>query len=497
MRPWALARRLADDPGLHAPFLTAAALLMFLGRPGSFVAQNYDGAYYAQKAKEMLATGSVWVVPYHGEPTFDNAPLPFWLMGLSFRVFGVSEYAAVVPTALFGLLTVLLTRRIALALTGDARAGLLAGLILLFPGFFVDYARRPMADVVLTGWVTAAMLCFARGLERPAWLLGFGLCTGLAMLTKSVLGLFPLGVALAYGLAARRLDLLRSPLLWAAAALALGVGSSWYAASWARFGAEFWDTHFGWLIVERGLRGPRGSDHPSDSLYALGYLRLLAGTYWPWLPLAAIGVWQTARRARRNPSEPGLLPLVWLLVPLVVLSASPTQMLRYLLQAFPALALLSAGAAVGWAPLRGGGLLGPALVLATAGVALFVALTPIGFGPAVSLSERGRDAKALAPIVRLNTSPRDEVGNYKLAAWNPRNAMLFYADRFVADPVEDPVELVLRLQESPSSTWLTRAPEFDRLDEQFPGLLYLIQSSGRYAYFTSARGATRIRYDRP
>lgn len=497
MKLWALLRRLSGDEAFHGPFLAASALLIFLGRPSAFVVENYDGAYYAQKAKEMLAAGSFWVVPYHGEPSFDNAPFALWALALAFRLFGVSAYAAVLPTALFGVATVLLTYRFSLALFRDRGTALLAGLVLLFPGYFVDYARRPMLDVALTFWVTAALFCFHRALASPRWFPAFGLCTALGILTKSVLGAFPLLIGFATLGCARRSDVLRSPLFWCGVALALGLGSSWYAVNALRFGQAFGDVHFGWLLFERGWVGAGDGAAARDPLFFLATLRLLAANTWPWLPFALLGAWRAARRAWRERSAPDLLVLLWIAVPLAVMSASRTQLLRYVLPVFPALALLTSGffGEVLAPPRRLA--LQAILLAACAGVALFVAATPIPVPRAVSLAGRGSDIAALAPAVRLNTPPQAEVGNYLLPAWNPRNAVLFYADRYLGDPIGDPVELLLRLQEDPRGTWLTRVAEFHRLEEEFPQQLYLIQSSGPYALFTSARARERVRYDFP
>ena len=80
--------------------------LIFLGRQLDVGLPNYDDAYYAQKAKEMAASGNFWVVTHNSSPDFANPPFPFWMTALAFKFFGVSGYAAVFFPALFGLATV-------------------------------------------------------------------------------------------------------------------------------------------------------------------------------------------------------------------------------------------------------------------------------------------------------------------------------------------------------------------------------------------------------
>ena len=50
-------------------------------------------------------------------------------------------------------------------------------------------------------------------------------------------------------------------------------------------------------------------------------------------------------------------------------------------------------------------------------------------------------------------------------------------------------------EENPRSTWLSRLEDFRKLEERYPGQLYLIQSQGSYAYFTAAKVRDQIRYD--
>ena len=88
-------------------FLIYSSLLAFLGRQLDRGITNFDDAYYAQKAKEIFLSDSLWVVTWQGGARFfDNPPLPFWLTGLAYKVFGVSGYAAVFSSAIFGVLIV-------------------------------------------------------------------------------------------------------------------------------------------------------------------------------------------------------------------------------------------------------------------------------------------------------------------------------------------------------------------------------------------------------
>jgi 4-amino-4-deoxy-L-arabinose transferase-like glycosyltransferase len=88
--------RLLSNRTFQLIFLIFSSLLCFLGRQLDRGITNFDDAYYAQKAKEIFLSDSLWVVTWRGTAHFfDNPPLPFWLTGLAYKFFGVSGYGAV------------------------------------------------------------------------------------------------------------------------------------------------------------------------------------------------------------------------------------------------------------------------------------------------------------------------------------------------------------------------------------------------------------------
>src|SRR5438876_11234552 len=83
-------RRVRRTSLLVLMLLPAALLYPTLG----FHLLEPDEGRYAQIPKEMLAHGN-WMVPtLQGEPYLDKPPLMYWLVALSYRVFGVCPEAA-------------------------------------------------------------------------------------------------------------------------------------------------------------------------------------------------------------------------------------------------------------------------------------------------------------------------------------------------------------------------------------------------------------------
>ena len=53
-----------------------------------------DEGRYAEIPREMLAQGD-WVVPYlNSEPYLDKPPLLYWLVMLSYQIFGIHDWSA-------------------------------------------------------------------------------------------------------------------------------------------------------------------------------------------------------------------------------------------------------------------------------------------------------------------------------------------------------------------------------------------------------------------
>lgn len=163
----------------------------------NFMLLEPDEARYAQIPKEMLEDGS-WVVPtLHNEPYLDKPPLMYWLVALSYKVFGVSEASArLIPAACVHgtiLMLYLLGRRS----LGERAAFWAAMLLTVAPGF-LGIARLLVLDGLLTFCVTTSVLCgfeaVRNGTFRRGWWVAAAVFSGLGFLTKGPISevlLFP------------------------------------------------------------------------------------------------------------------------------------------------------------------------------------------------------------------------------------------------------------------------------------------------------------------
>lgn len=155
-----------------------------------------DEPRYAWIARDMAETGD-WVTPrLYGKPWFEKPVLYYWGAAASFKLFGVSEAAARLPSAISALLATLALAWLAWRLYGNETA---RWLLLLLPTTvdMIGFSHAAATDMPFSGMLTIAMVCAAVviGLTRnenssvmlqTPWLALalFGVFLGLAVLAK-------------------------------------------------------------------------------------------------------------------------------------------------------------------------------------------------------------------------------------------------------------------------------------------------------------------------
>ena len=461
------------DPKIQSLFLLLLAGLMFFMKLGEGGLANYDHCFYAQKAKEILQSGS-WLTMHHaGNPAFENPPMYMWLVALAYKCFGVNEYAAQFPSALLAVGAVGLTARLARDQFGSW-AGLYAGFVLVTTTVFAKYARRGMVDITLTFFGLVAFMAFRKALQRnPKYFLLFGAASGAGILTKSVLGFFPPLIAVLFLLFTRRFKVLFSGWFLAGMGMALALGGVWYWHETMRFGSAFLSAHFGWLIFQRGFQ-----DNPESWWKHLSYLRDLAIFYWPWLPVAAYGGYRLARQAPKDSGA--FLFLLWPLVIISVMSVMRTRVFWYVLPAFPFLAIWAGVALDRW--------VSPAKRIPTAKIVMgfsMVLLVCLQIFPIRFSMEREQDVRAMAPYVKaLAGSKEVRVLAYRQAYYGLNNALLFYSDH-AADPIfQKPEELAAAWKADSLVLCVTDASELPALRKEIPNL-HLVKTTSRRCLFAN------------
>ena len=339
-----MTNRTRTDALLLAGF---CAFLFFYGL-GQFGLIGADEPRYAQVAREMLQRHD-WITPVlGGRPWLEKPPLYYWQAIVAYRILGVSDWAARLPSAI------------------DATFLVLAVYFFLRrfqPGFELDGALMAASSGGIMGFARAASMDMALAAAFTMALLSWWTWhdTGKRMYLASFYGLLALGtlakgpvapflaflVVVSYAAAVRELRLLLKTFWLPGIILFCVVALPWYFAVQAR-NPEF----FREFIVEHNLgRFSKNLYHHTQPFWY--YLPVTALALLPWTVFAIAGFarslrkWWASRRANgasRSDSQYRLriFATCWLVVPVIFFSISQSKLAGYILPAIPAGALLLA-----------------------------------------------------------------------------------------------------------------------------------------------------------
>lgn len=336
-----MTNRTRTDSLLLAGF---CAFLFFYGL-GQFGLIGADEPRYAQVAREMLERHD-WITPVlGGQPWLEKPPLYYWQAMLAYQIFGVSDWAARLPSAIDATFLVLaiyffLRRfRHGFELDGALIAASTAGVM--------GYARAASTDMALAAFFTIGMLGWWGWREsgNRTYLAGFFGFLALGALAKGPVAPFlALVVIILYAMAVRELRLVLKTLWLPGIVLFCAIALPWYFAVQARNPGFFHE-----FIVEHNLgRFSENLYHHTEPFWY--YLPVTALAFLPWTVFAiaalvqSVRTWWTDRNsiARLQDgvgNQLGIFACCWLVVPLVFFSASHSKLPGYMLPAIPAGAL--------------------------------------------------------------------------------------------------------------------------------------------------------------
>ena len=443
----ALYNLMTDQRYRFALVVFLALVVIFTKLEGNGLA-TWDDCFYAQKAKEINETGSWMTLHYAGEPAFENPPFFIWLIALSYKIWGINEYAAIFPSALFGLLSIVLIYFFTKYIF-DSWTAFFSSFVLTTTFYFTKYARHAMIDVTLSFFVTLALFALVLALRRDKrYFILWGLAISVCVLLKSILGFFPALITVVYLLASGQWKIIFNKWFLFGSGIVLTLGCSWYIHQYITFGNLFINVHFKWLILQRGF------NLPAEPWYAhLSYLKDLFFMYWPWVPVLVWGLYQFIRLTLKKDHN-ALLLLLWIFIIVIVMSLTQSRMFWYIMPIFPAAAIICGYVLNGWLTDTG----------------------KINFTPVRLSSIRERDIRTIAPYVKYLASQKAKVTGFGYSYYSLNNPLLFYSDH-AANPIYNSFKEF-------SNQFLANQPlicivNADRLDSVLTNLssVYIIRST--------------------
>jgi 4-amino-4-deoxy-L-arabinose transferase-like glycosyltransferase len=360
---------------LSIGWLLLISSIAFLWNLGSIGLVDKTEPMFVEAARQMVLTGD-WITPYwNGETRFDKPPLVYWLMAIAFKIFGINEGAARLPSALAAIALVVLgfytLRYFGFPNPSDQgvkdksnlqqrqlwASAWIGSAIIAFNPAWIAWGRTGVSDMLLAACMSLALLSFFLGYAQPEkaqqkagmfsvqqqWYLGFYVFAALAVLAKGPVGIvLPVMIIAAFLLyVGKWREVLREMRILRGSAIFLAIAVPWFVLVTLANGQAYIDNFFGYHNLQRFTSVV--SHHPGPWYY---YIPVILVGLIPWsiyLPAAIARLrfwrrdrWQSAPRSHHL----GIFALFWLAVIVVFFSISVTKLPSYVLPSMPASAIL-------------------------------------------------------------------------------------------------------------------------------------------------------------
>jgi len=310
---------------------------------------------HAEAAREMLLRHN-WVTLYvNGVRYLEKAPLMYWSVAASYKLFGVNEWSTRFPLMLGVLAMILATYGLGRRALGGP-GGFDSGLVLATALGPYLFTRFLIPDVLVGLWLTLTFWLFLESLEQPQpskWICwGLAAVCALNVLTKGLIGLvFPAGAIVLYLVLTGNLKHLLRLRLFSSAVIFLAIALPWHILAQIENPAQGQVRGFLWFYfvnehILRFLNKRVPRDYDTVPLVLFWVLLVL----WlvPWSVFVPQSLKEVPRRWREFRSQMTrrqrayLLFFLWNLVIVGFFSFS-TRQEYYTIPAIPGMALLVGG----------------------------------------------------------------------------------------------------------------------------------------------------------
>ncbi len=235
---------------------------------------------YALTAKEMVLSGN-WMSPqiYH---TFwyDKPIMVYWLLSVSYSLFGFTDLASRLPAAVCGALSAALLAYYLFRLTKDNIIATWSGIILTLSLEFWVISHAVITDSMLLLFTIPTLLSAYIGItenSKKHLMIAYG-AAALACLSKGPVGLVLPGILLVlWCLSLKKPGLILRLFPWQGILVFLLLCLPWYAGMYLIHGEDFISQFLGLHNVLRAT----SSEHPEDNHFYY-YLLLMPAALLPW-----------------------------------------------------------------------------------------------------------------------------------------------------------------------------------------------------------------------
>ncbi|MBD2301836.1 glycosyltransferase family 39 protein [Nostoc sp. FACHB-190] len=339
---------------------------------------------FAEASRQMFVTGD-WITPFfNGVTRFDKPALIYWCQALAYSIIGVNEWAVRLPSAIAAIAVISLafyTVQWHLAKQDAAEqiqrptrryltAAIAAAVMALNPEMIV-WGRTGVSDMLLTGCIASALLCFFLGYASKTgsrksgvgsggevtplptshsllpnkWYLACYVLIAGAILTKGPVGIVLPGIVIVAFLLylGKFREVMREMRAFVGVLIIFALAVPWYALVIWHNGWNYINSFFGYHNIDRFTEVVNGHSAP----WYFYFLVVLLGfaPYSVYLPAAFVRLkfWQRSQwQSQERSQQLGLFAVVWFLGVFGFFTIAVTKLPSYVLPLMPAAAILIA-----------------------------------------------------------------------------------------------------------------------------------------------------------
>jgi 4-amino-4-deoxy-L-arabinose transferase-like glycosyltransferase len=175
-------------------FASMVLFVPFLGQVHLF---DWDEINFAECAREMLASGNYFSVQINYQPFWEKPPLFIWMQAGLMNIFGVNEFAARLPNAICGIITLLILFNIGKKIFNQQFA---LWWIFVYASSFLPhfYFKSGIIDPWFNLFIFSSLYYFVLFIEYKTirYILFSAILLGLAVLTKGPAALLIVGLCI-------------------------------------------------------------------------------------------------------------------------------------------------------------------------------------------------------------------------------------------------------------------------------------------------------------
>ncbi len=319
-------------------FLTFSFFILY--RLGVHPYIDWDESIYAQVAKEAFLNHRFFDLSYYGVDWFEKPPLMFWLISMSYAIGGVSELTTRIPSALASIGMVLISLRWVWEIrkTYTALLMTMACYFIMFPFLTASYFVN--LDTIVGFFAVGATYSWWKARmdsnlnQSRKWFLIWGISIGLGVLSKNIIGLFPLVPIVAYELIHKDLKFLKNREFWLGVLASLVIALPWHIYQSVLHGKTFWNNYLLYHVLQRYSTSLEGNGAPF-----LYYFEIIFQRYPIALVVFGSGVLVSIHTAWKNKSVRYVL--ISAVVLFLLFSSSTTKLYSYIIIVLPLIVMLA------------------------------------------------------------------------------------------------------------------------------------------------------------